>query len=124
MKLLRLAIAAAILVIPSSAKAEWIYVSSSRTADVYIEDSSINQQQDIVQYSKLDVFAKPLGGRFKKVVSQNAISCSSNTTVTLQSNGFASNGRPLDGNPYTLNRVTDIVPGTVGHAIEQMVCGN
>lgn len=124
MKLLGLAIATIITIIPSSAKAEWIYVSSSETADVYVEDSSINQQEDIVQYSKLDVFARPLGGRFKKIVSQNAISCSSSTTVTLSSNGFASNGRPLNELPYTLNRVTNIVPGTVGHAIEQMVCRN
>lgn len=125
MKLLGLAIISSIILIPTTVKAEWIYVTSSNISDTYLEDSSIKQQQDIVMYSKSDIYTVPLKGRIKTVVTTKAVSCSNNTVVNLNATAFASNGRPLNLNPgILLNSVKNIVPGTVGYAEKQMVCGN
>jgi hypothetical protein len=123
-RVLGIAFASAILVIPTTAKAEWIYVTSSNRADTYLEDSSIKQQQDIVMYSKSDIYFVPLKGRIKTVITTEAVSCSNDTAVTIRSTAFASDGRQLNENPYILNSVRNVVPGTIGYAEKQTVCGN
>jgi hypothetical protein len=123
MKFLGIAIAFGILLIPGTARAEWIYAASSEQADTYLDDSSINQQGDVVKYWSMDIFRKPLKGKVKRMIYQKAANCSSNTSSTTNSVFFASNGKQIGNSSYN-DAPSSVVPGTVGYIIQQTVCGN
>ena len=123
---LGLAVATVIVLIPSSAKAEWMYVTSANNRDVFVEDASINNRGDRIDFWQMDVLGIPFKGKAKRVVTNYALSCSRKTMTTVASTPYNRNGKPLTDPTLasTPGKTENIMPGTVGHAIQQMVCGN
>lgn len=120
------AIAATVVLIPSSAKAEWIYATSGNGFDILIEDSSVTNQGNTVSYWQQDVWERPFKGQAKQVISQYALNCSNSSNTTITSTAYNSSGKPLT-NPALSSRPGSIrtnLPGTIGYTIQQMICGN
>lgn len=128
MKLLGLAIASAIiLLIPSSAKADWVYVTSiSNKGDIFVEDSSIEAQGNRINFWQMDILRVPFKGKAKRVVTHYALNCSQNTMTTIASTPYNKNGKPLNDPSLASipGRMQNIIPGTAGYEVKQMVCGN
>lgn len=125
-RILGLGIAFSVVMVPSSAKAEWVYAASAQGVDFLIEDSSVVNQGNTVRFWLQDVWVRPYRGQAKRVISHLVVDCSSSMETTLSSTAYSKSGRPLSNPALSprpgYQRVN--LPGSAGYLIQQTVCGN
>ena len=126
LKLIAAALTTTILLAPTTARAEWVRVGSSYNTVFYIEDSTIEDRGNTVSFWQRDVLDQPFKGRAKSVVNHYAVSCSNNTTTTIESIFYTRSGKKLNDPAIfsTPGFVITNIPGTVAYDIQQLVCSN
>ena len=120
------AIASVIVLIPSSAKAEWLYAASANGVNYLIEDTSIRTQGKTVEFWRRDILERPFRGQAKQVITHYSVNCSNKASTVISSTAYNRNGKPLSDPKlaYQSGKISNSPVGTAGYAVAQIICGN